>query len=107
AVAGISPQQKSLFGDLPENIKDLASYENTAIKRIMTDTGVTEDVARASWKKISKKLGQSGYLSAARKLGGLGEGGIILHEKFARLGMEEMATTRVSELHINPEEFRT
>ena len=107
AIAGISPQQKSLFGDLPADIKDLAAYENTAIKRIMTDTGVSEDAARAAWKKISSKLGQEGYLPAARKLGGLGEGGIILHEKFARLGMEEMATTRVSELHINPAEFRS
>ena len=107
-VAGISPQQKSLFGDLPSDVKNLSAYDETAIKRIMTDANVNEETARAAWSKISSKLtSKPGYYQAARKLGGLGEGGIILHEKFARLGMEERSTTRVSELHINPEEFKT
>lgn len=108
AVAGISPQQKSLFGDLPAQIADLPGYEDTAIKRIMADSGLSYDAAKAAWQKISGKLtAREGYYSAARKLGGLGEGGIILHEKFARLGMESRTTTRVSQLHINPEEFKT
>ena len=108
AVAGISPQQKSLFGDLPAQIADLPAYEETAIQRIMADSGLSHDAASAAWQKIKGKLtAREGYYNAARKLGGLGEGGIILHDKFARLGMESRTTTRVSQLHLNPEEFKT
>lgn len=107
AVAGISAQQKSLFGDLPADIKDLAGYDATAIDRIMKDTGLGQEAATQAWNKIRGKLtGRNGYYSAARKLGGLGEGGIILHEKFARLGMEARTTTRVNQLHIDPNEFK-
>lgn len=108
AVAGISPQQKSLFGDLPALIADLPAYEPTAIKRIIADTGVSTEVATEAWKKISEKLtAREGYYSAARKLGGLGEGGIILDDRFARLNMEAKTTIRVDKLHINQEEFKT
>lgn len=108
AVAGISPQVKSLFGDLPADISALPQYEKTAISRIMTDTGMSEEAATAAWAKISGKLtAKDGSYSAARKLGGLGEGGILLHEKFARLGMESRTTTRVNQLHINPDDYKT
>lgn len=107
AVAGVSPQQKSLFGDLPGTVGELAGYTETAVERIMKDTGASEPAARAAWAKISNKLSKEGNLQAARKLGGLGEGGIILHEKFARLGMEARTTTRVNQLHINPQDYKT
>lgn len=107
-LGGISPQMKSLFGDLPGNVLDLPGYEATAIKRIMMDNpGMTVDQARAAWGKISGQLVEPGYLEAARKLGGLGEGGILLHEKFGQLGMESRTTTRVSELHIDPNAYKT
>lgn len=107
-VAGISPQMKSLFGDLPANIADLAGYESTAIQRIMSDTGLSESAARAAWEKISGKLTtREGYYGAARKLGGLGEGGILLHGKFGQLGMEARTTKRVSELHLDPNAYKT
>lgn len=105
-LGGISPQVRSLFGDLPRDLSAIAEYESTAIKRIMADTGMSEAAAKTAWNKISEKLlSKEGYANAAWKFGGLGEGGIILSDKFSALNMEARTTTRVNQLHINPEEY--
>jgi hypothetical protein len=106
SVAGVSPQQKSLFGDLPKTAEGLAGYKETAIQRILADNPkLTRAQAEAAWGKISGKLGEKGYLEAGRGLGGLGEGDIILHEKFRRLKMESRKNVYVDKLHLNPEDY--
>ena len=106
AVAGVSPQQKSLFGDLPKTAEGMAAYKETAIQRILTDNPkLTRGEAEAAWGKISGKLGEKGYLEAGRGLGSLGEGDIILHEKFRQLKMESRKNIYVDKLHLNPEDY--
>jgi hypothetical protein len=105
-VAGITPQQRALFGDLPRNITDLPAYEETAIKRIMDDTGLSYAEAKAAWGKVAGKLtAREGFYGAAQRLGYLGEGGVLLHGKFGRLRMEARTTMRVNELHLTPEQL--
>lgn len=107
SVAGISPQMKSLFGDLPDDLAKLPTYRETAIKRIMADSGISREAAEAAWTKIEGTIAQKGSLQDLRKIGGLGEGGILIHEKYSNMGMESRTTVRVNELHIGTEKFKT
>jgi hypothetical protein len=105
-IAGVSPQQQALFGDLPKAMTDLPAYKDTAVQRIMSDTGLSKEAAEAAWEKISSRLIKTkGNYEAARRLGHLGEGSILLHEKFTSLQTEMYSPARVDELHMSPTEF--
>src|SRR5665213_3481232 len=104
-VTGVSAQQRALFGDMPSQIADLPGYSDTAIQRIMNDTGLSRPEAMKAWEKVSGKLtAREGFYDAARRFGSMGEGSILLHEKFGRYSMESHSPVRVDALHMNVQE---
>lgn len=100
-MAQISPMQKSLFGDLPSTVEGLAGYREKAVGYIMNDVNSSREFADAAYTKLSAELSKPGVLDSARRLGVLGEGNRILHEKFAGMSLQMKSTVEVDKL--NPE----
>ena len=114
-VAGVTPQQKTLFGYLPENVSDLRrpDVEREALNTIASDIkaskmGLTEEEiskrSQAAWEALRTEFeANPTKLASARKLGSLGEGDILLHNKYAAVQTEEMGIAHVKRLHVDPQ----
>jgi hypothetical protein len=114
-VAGITPQQKTLFGYLPEDVAGLRNpeVEREALNAITadikaSDMGLTDkkiaERAQEAWEAMRSSFEiDPTKLAAARKLGSAGEGDVILHNKYAAVQTEEMGIAHVKYLHVDPQ----
>lgn len=99
-VAGITGGEKTLFGDLPETVEDLAAYEKSAVNIIAKERGVSTIEARKAWMELSHWLSDPKNLKAMRRLGTLGEGGFLMRNNLYGMGVERTVRYDVHELHV-------
>jgi hypothetical protein len=106
----LTPTQVALFGELPENAKDLKGFSSRAIELIkedlmlgqnMTDT-TQQRAAERTWKRMRKHFERNPLaLQDARKMGSMGETQFMLHNDFSQVVMHEGAVAHVKDLHLN------
>lgn len=99
--AGISPQQRTIFGDL-RSVEDLASptVTNTAVNAIMSDAKISREQALNVWKELSKELSDPKVLRAMSKTQYLGEGGHLMPHNLHGLKVEYTQNFDVADLRL-------
>ena len=99
-VAGITGGEKTLFGDLPETVAGLAGYEENAVKLIAKERGIDTIAARKAWMSMSNWLSDPKNLQAMKRLGALGEGGIMMQNNLYGMGVEQTVRYKAHDLKL-------